>query len=42
VAGLSAGVAGVRDSKRPDAAVLTFPAATFATFVTAITSGQFD
>jgi hypothetical protein len=32
--------AGVRDSKRPDAAVLTSPAATFAAFVAGITNGQ--
>ncbi len=41
-ADLSDGRWGVRDSKTPHGAALAFPAATFATFVAALNSGQFD
>lgn len=41
-ANLPGDLRGVRDSKEPRAAVLTFPAAGFAAFVAAINSGQFD
>ncbi|MQA02775.1 MAG: DUF397 domain-containing protein [Streptosporangiales bacterium] len=33
---------GVRDSKSPDAAMLVFPAAAFATFTAALCAGEFD